>query len=114
MDRIDRRAFLVFTGTALTATASQWAGTEPHRFAGALDGDALDAPMLDRLDWLEQRTAELRSLSNSSAPLAAKMVALLLRAVVTAIDQARYTDPGRVLYVLERCSQQPWKPPAGR
>ena len=96
MDRIDRRAFLVFTGTALAATASQWVGTEPHRFAGALDGDALDAPMLD---WLEQRTAELRSLSNSSAPLAAEMVALLLRAVVTTIDQARYTDrQGRRLH----------------
>ncbi|WP_412539545.1 helix-turn-helix transcriptional regulator [Longispora sp. K20-0274] len=87
--RMDRRAFLVLGGGALAGMARDWAVTEPGRLTGALDGRAVDPELVT---WLENRTAELRTLAATSEPLVANLVDAHLSTAIRLLDQARYSE----------------------
>ncbi|MGY0230704.1 helix-turn-helix transcriptional regulator [Longispora urticae] len=87
--RMDRRAFLVLGGGALTGMAEDWARTEPGRLTGALDGRTVD---LSLVTWLETRTSELRALTTTSEPLVSDLVDAHLTTTIRLLDQASYSE----------------------
>jgi len=85
--RSDRRAFLAVGAAALAGVAQQWATVEPGRLHGALHGRRVDSTLLA---WLETRTDELRTMTNTNAPECTDLVHSLLRTSIRLLDSAVY------------------------
>ncbi|WP_329583490.1 XRE family transcriptional regulator [Streptomyces sp. NBC_01361] len=92
----DRRAFLIYSGTALVALAEHWTHSTPAQARSldtALDGGRLDE---DLLNWLEQRTGELRAMSAHHQKVAAPLIEAHRSAVHELLDNARYEQPNEL------------------
>jgi transcriptional regulator with XRE-family HTH domain/predicted negative regulator of RcsB-dependent stress response len=104
LEHPDRRAFLAFTTAALAGVAANWAGTEPGRLTGALNGRRVDAALLA---WLDDRMKELRALTNTAAPECADLVHVLLKTTVRLINDAAYDEAtGRRLHQIAAAAAQ--------
>lgn len=103
---MDRRAFLIFTGSSLSVMASQWSAVEPERLVRALTGDTVSDELLT---WLERRASELRGMRSGSA--VSGLVDGMLQTAVELVEKGRYdVDAGQRLYrvVADLAHQAAW------
>ncbi|MFE5592929.1 XRE family transcriptional regulator [Streptomyces sp. NPDC056549] len=95
---MDRRTFITYSSATLVALAHQWAGTEPQAIAKALDGQAVDAELVDLLEATGQK---LTSLVTEQRQHTRTLLDAHLTTVTDLIEGGNYTDPvGRRLHTL--------------
>ncbi|MFD8201654.1 XRE family transcriptional regulator [Streptomyces sp. NPDC059701] len=96
--RMDRRSFLVLSSSALVEMAADWARIEPRHLDQALGGRSVDEELLQ---WLEQRSGELRALATGPHPQVSGLIDAHLNTTVDLIAQDRYTAAaGRRLHAV--------------
>ncbi|MFF1711512.1 hypothetical protein [Streptomyces sp. NPDC058268] len=97
---MDRRSFLVLSGGALVDLAVDWARIEPRHLHQALDGQPVDTELME---WLEERSRELRALSSGQHPKVSRLVDAALGATIDLIAQDPHSpDTGRRLHAAPR------------
>ncbi|MFD4634857.1 helix-turn-helix transcriptional regulator [Streptomyces sp. NPDC058284] len=95
---MDRRTFLTYSSAALVAIAHQWAATEPQAVASALDGQAVDAELVDLLEATGQK---LTTLVTEQRQHTRTLLDAHLATVTDLIEAGNYTEPvGRRLHTL--------------
>ncbi|WP_329468567.1 helix-turn-helix domain-containing protein [Streptomyces sp. NBC_01431] len=96
--RMDRRSFLVFSSSALVDAAANWARVEPDHLNRALDGQGIDAELLE---WLEQRASELSAMPIGLGSPVPALIDAHLHTAIELIAQDRHTLPqGRRLHTV--------------
>ncbi|HZH27338.1 MAG TPA: hypothetical protein VEY95_09155 [Azospirillaceae bacterium] len=85
---MDRRSFLVLSSSALVDMAADWARIEPRHLDQALGGQSVDEALLQ---WLEQRSGELRALATGPHRQVSGLIDAHLSTTVDLIAQDRYT-----------------------
>lgn len=86
--RMDRRSFLVLSSSTLIDVAADWARIEPRHLSQALGGQRVDEELLQ---WLEQRSSELRALAARPHPQVSGLIDAHLNTAIDLIAQDRYT-----------------------
>jgi transcriptional regulator with XRE-family HTH domain len=86
--RMDRRSFLVLSSSALVEMAADWARIEPRHLDQALGGQSIDEELLQ---WLEQRSGELRALAAGPHRQVSGLIDAHLSTTIDLISQGRYT-----------------------
>ncbi|MER8090715.1 XRE family transcriptional regulator [Streptomyces sp. NPDC094048] len=96
--RMDRRSFLVLSSSTLVDVAADWARIEPRHLSQALGGQSVDGELLQ---WLEDRSGELRSLAAGPHPRVSGLIDAHLNTTIDLIAQDRYTPAdGRRLHAV--------------
>lgn len=96
--RMDRRSFLVLSSSALVEMAADWARIEPRHLDQALDGQRVGEELLQ---WLEQRSGELRALATGPHRQVSGLIDAHLNTTVDLITEGRYTTAaGRRLHAV--------------
>ncbi|MET7622280.1 helix-turn-helix transcriptional regulator [Streptomyces sp. NPDC005408] len=90
--RMDRRSFLVLSSSTLVDLAAEWARIEPRHLHQALGGQSVDGELLE---WLEQRSGELRALSAGPHSQVSGLIDAHLHTAIDLIAQDRYTSAAR-------------------
>lgn len=85
---MDRRSFLALSSSALVDLAADWARIEPQHLDRALDGQHVDEELLQ---WLEQRSGELRALAAGPNSQVSRLVDAHLSTCIELIVQDRYS-----------------------
>ncbi|MFE3873326.1 helix-turn-helix transcriptional regulator [Kitasatospora sp. NPDC059146] len=93
-----RRTFMTFSALALAGLSAQWAVLEPDRLTTALNGNRVDAELVD---WLEDTSAKLTALPTEQRQHTSKLIDAQLDTVIDLLEHGRYTEPvGRRLHLL--------------
>jgi len=88
---VERRAFFLLSGTALTAPAHQWLVQEPGRLPAALGGDRVTPELADRLPSM---IAELRRMDDvSGGDVVLSLAEREFSWVASLLDHASYDAP---------------------
>ncbi|MGC4950048.1 XRE family transcriptional regulator [Streptomyces sp. DT224] len=95
---MDRRTFLTYSSAALVGFAHQWAATDPTAIASALDGQAVDAELVDLLEATGQK---LTTLVTEQRQHTRTLLDAHLTTVTDLIEDGNYTEPvGSRLHTL--------------